>query len=52
MITNTSGLREFVWKTFENTGSIDAYSFYREIEEKRKVLDERQTAEEEVAISS
>jgi len=25
-------LRDFIWKTFENTGNIDAYLLYKEIE--------------------
>lgn len=40
-------LREFVWKTFENTGSIDAYVFYKEIEEKNQLTKDKTTAMEE-----
>ena len=45
-------LRDFAWKTFENTGNIDAYVFLKEIEEKNKIISERNVPEEEVAISS
>lgn len=45
-------LKEFAWKTFENTGSIDSYIFYKEIEEKNKAVAESRIAEEEAAISN
>jgi len=45
-------LKEFAWKAFECTGNIDSYIFYREIEEKNKVMAERKIAEEEAAISN
>lgn len=51
MTTNSTDFTDFVWNAFESTGSISAYSFYKEIGEKNKVLQERQTAEDEVAIS-
>jgi hypothetical protein len=41
-------LREFVWKTFENTGSIDAYVFYKEIEEKNQLIKDKVSNVEEV----
>ncbi len=44
-------LKEFAWRTFEKTGSISAYLFYKEMaaeESKEKV---REITEEEVAIS-
>lgn len=44
-------LREFAWRTFENTGSLDAYILYREIEVKNKAISESVIAREEVAIS-
>lgn len=44
-------LKEFIWRTFANTGNIDAYVFYKEIEEKSKEMIEGKIAEEEVAIS-
>lgn len=31
-------LKDFAWKTFENTGSIDSYILYKEIDEKRKTF--------------
>lgn len=30
-------LKDFVWKTFEKTGSIDSYVFYKEIKEKNSL---------------
>lgn len=45
-------LKEFAWNTFINTGNIDAYVFFKEIEEKSRVLKEASMAEEEVAISN
>ncbi len=44
-------LKDFVWKTFEFTGDIDNYMFFKEIEEKNKVLNESRIAEDEVATS-
>jgi len=44
-------LREFAWKTFENTGSVDAYVFYREIENFRKRNSQTRIAQDEVASS-
>lgn len=45
-------LKEFTWKTFENTGNIDAYMLYREIEQSLILQKDRETAEQEVAISN
>ncbi|MCX8130261.1 MAG: YqzL family protein [Clostridia bacterium] len=45
-------LREFVWKTFENTGSLDAYVFFKEIEEKNRIKQDSSIAEEEAASVS
>lgn len=45
-------LKEFLWKAFEKTGNIDAYVFYKEMEEKSKALDEGMITREEVAISN
>lgn len=44
-------LKDFAWNTFEFTGNIDSYIFYREINEKNRAEDERITAEAEAAIS-
>jgi hypothetical protein len=44
--------REFAWRTFENTGSVDAYMLFREIEVKDKAVTESIIAQEEVAISN
>lgn len=45
-------LKEFAWKTFEFTGSIDSYIFYREIEERDSAAEQRRMAEAEAAIST
>lgn len=45
-------LKEFIWDSFVNTGSVEYYVFYKEIEEKTKVFEERKIAEEEAAISN
>ncbi len=42
-------LREFAWKTFENTGSVNAYVFYREIETYRRQESQTKLAQDEVA---
>ena len=44
-------LKEFVWKTFENTGGIEFYMFYREIEEKSIGLCEGSLAVDEAAMA-
>jgi hypothetical protein len=28
-------LKEFAWRTFEDTGNIDSYMFYKELEKKK-----------------
>jgi len=48
---NALMLKDFVWKTFENTGDIGSYMFLKEIEEKNRNMDARKIAEEEVATS-
>lgn len=45
-------LKDFVWNTFENTGNIESYILFKELEEKRDVLKERKIAEEETAIGN
>lgn len=45
-------LKEFVWRTFENTGNVDAYIFYKEIEERNKVPAFNNIAEDEAATGS
>lgn len=45
-------LQDFAWNTFEKTGNIDAYVFFKEIQEKRNLINETKAAEQEVAISS
>lgn len=42
-------LMEFIWKTFENTGNIESYIFYKEIEKNSNAVHERKIAEEEAA---
>ena len=44
-------LRDFAWRTFEYTGSIESYIFLKEIEENKKVFNETKMAEEEAAPS-
>lgn len=44
-------LKEFAWKAFEYTGNIDAYIFFKEMEARNKPLNERETAEEKIAVS-
>ncbi len=44
-------LKEFAWRAFENTGNIDSYMFYREVEDKIKLFSEGKIAEEEAATS-
>lgn len=44
-------LKEFAWMAFENTGNIDSYMFYREMEDKFNLLNEGKIAEEEAATS-
>lgn len=45
-------LKEFVWNTFEKTGNVDLYVFFREIEAKNRGISEHNTAVEEAAISN
>ena len=44
-------LKDFAWKAFENTGSIDSYIFFRELD---NVKDAPQVkiAEDEAAVSN
>lgn len=44
-------LKEFAWNTFESTGSIDSYFFFKEIEERDKAAMQKDIAEQEAAIS-
>lgn len=44
-------LKEFAWKAFESTGSIDSYIFLKEIEEKNRITEETEAVKDEVAIS-
>jgi len=44
-------LKDFAWTAFEFTGNIDSYIFYREIEERSKVKEQRRMAEDEAALS-
>jgi hypothetical protein len=44
-------LKDFAWNTFEHTGNIDSYIFYREIDERNRAEDERGIAEAEAATS-
>ena len=42
-------LEEFLWGAFENTGSVDAYIFLKEIEQLNKVAVENKGSNEEAA---
>lgn len=44
-------LKEFAWRVFERTGNINAYMFYKDIQNNDVALNEKNLAEEEVAIS-
>lgn len=44
-------LKDFAWNSFEHTGNIDFYIFYREINERNRAEDERIIAEAEAATS-
>lgn len=44
-------LKDLAWNVFEHTGSMDAYIFYREINERDRADGERTVAEEEAATS-
>ncbi|HHV98512.1 MAG TPA: YqzL family protein [Clostridiaceae bacterium] len=45
-------LRDFAWRAFEQTGSIESYMFFKEIEEFKKARNETKMAEEEAAPSN
>lgn len=45
-------LKDFAWKAFENTGDITIYMFLKEIEEKKRVIEETTIMKDEVAIGS
>ncbi len=42
-------LKEFLWETFKKTGNIEAYIFYKEIEEVCDSNVELENANEEIA---
>jgi hypothetical protein len=42
-------LKEFLWETFKKTGNIEAYVFYKEMEQTDEVEMELEHANEEVA---
>ncbi|HHX18246.1 MAG TPA: YqzL family protein [Clostridium sp.] len=45
-------LKDFAWKAFENTGDIAIYMFLKEVEEKKRIMEEAKIVKDEVAISS
>ncbi|MCX7842639.1 MAG: YqzL family protein [Clostridia bacterium] len=45
-------LKDFAWKAFEKTGSVEGYMLYREIQLGNNVLTEINVVEDEVAIST
>ena len=44
-------LKEFAWNTFEFTGNIDSYFFFKEIEERDNSVRQKGIAEQEAATS-
>jgi hypothetical protein len=45
-------LKDFVWNTFEYTGNIESYIFFKELEQTKKPTEDRRMAEEEAAFSN
>lgn len=45
-------LKDFLWEVFRNSGSIEAYVFYKELDEVTSVKDESFIIKDEVALSS
>ncbi len=43
--------KEFAWNAFVETGDLDIYMFYREIEERDRAAEQRNMAEDEAAPS-
>ena len=41
--------KEFVWNAFVETGNLESYMFYKEIEERDRAAEQRNQAQEEVA---
>lgn len=44
--------KEFAWNAFVETGNLDIYMFYREIEERDRAAEQRNLAEDEAAPST
>ena len=44
-------LKDFAWNTFEYTGNIDSYFFFKEIEERKNAAEQKGIAEAEAATS-
>lgn len=44
-------LKEFAWNAFINTGNLESYIFYKEIEEKDRAAEQSKLAEAEAAPS-
>lgn len=42
-------LKEFAWKTFEKTGRIDVYVFYKEVSDKKLDSSERKVGKDSAA---
>lgn len=45
-------LRDFAWYTFEKTGSLESYIFFKQLEDKGTFPEEQTIAEQEAAISN
>lgn len=44
-------LKDFAWSTFEFTGNIDSYFFFKEMEERKSTAEQKEAAEAEAAIT-
>lgn len=44
-------LKDFAWNTFEFTGNIDSYFFFKEIEERKNTSEQKEIDEAETAIA-
>jgi len=44
--------KEFAWNTFIETGNLESYIFYKEIEERDRAAEQRKLAESEAAPSA
>ena len=45
-------LKDFLWNVFENSGNIEVYVFYKQLDEDKNVRDQSFSIKNEVALSS